>query len=113
MNLSGALYLKMREPFLKEGSATFLEFILPKFLENANNATPPRRRKAAATPQQNFLLHFLILRVPIFFFSIKEEENFVSAFCPRGQAEACANSPLGRRGIPPLEPLLPRRPRHP
>src|SRR3990167_7538962 len=64
----GGLCLKMREPFLKEGSATFLKFILSKFLENANNATPPRRRKAAATPKQNFLLHFLILRAPIFFF---------------------------------------------
>ena len=32
-----------------------------------------------------------------FLFSIKEEENFVLAFCPIGQAEACSNVPLGRR----------------
>jgi len=35
----------LREPTLKEKSATFLKLILPKFLENANNATPPRPAK--------------------------------------------------------------------
>jgi len=48
----------MREPFLKEKSATFLKLILSKFLENANNATPPRPATGGATPQQNFLIQF-------------------------------------------------------
>jgi len=48
---AGALCLKMREPFLSGKSATFLEFILSKFLENANNATPPRPATGGATPQ--------------------------------------------------------------
>ncbi|MEK7657655.1 MAG: hypothetical protein AAB366_00435 [Patescibacteria group bacterium] len=46
----GALCLKMREPFLSEKSTTFPKFILPKFLENANNATPPRPAFGGATP---------------------------------------------------------------
>jgi len=56
----------MREPSLNRKSATFLKFILPKFLENANNATPPRPAFGGAEstphqpcfgagPQQNFL----------------------------------------------------------
>ncbi|MDO9579707.1 MAG: hypothetical protein Q7J06_03940 [Bacteroidales bacterium] len=68
--------MKMREPFLNEKSAVFLKLILSKSLENANNATPPRPAFGGATPQQNFLLSF------------KEEEDFVSAFCPDGKAEA-------------------------
>jgi hypothetical protein len=48
----------LHEPILNEKSATFLKFILPKFLENANDATPPRPAKGGATPQQNFLLYF-------------------------------------------------------
>ena len=55
----GALCLKMREPFLNGKSATFLKFILSKFLENANNATPPRPTFGGTTPQQNFLPQFL------------------------------------------------------
>ena len=76
----------MREPFLNGKSATFLKFILPKFLENANYATPPRRHKVATTPQQNFLLQFSDFAPPKKN-SNKEEENFVLAFCPDGQAE--------------------------
>jgi len=49
----------MREPSLKGKSAVFLKFILPKFLENANDATPPRPAKDGTTPKQNFLLQFL------------------------------------------------------
>jgi len=48
----------MREPFLNEKSAAFLEFILSRFLKNANATTPPRPAKGGATAQQNFLLHF-------------------------------------------------------
>jgi len=59
----------MREPFLNEKSTTFLKLILSKFLENANNATPPRpacggaeftphRACSGVGPQQNFLLQF-------------------------------------------------------
>jgi hypothetical protein len=60
----GALCLKMHEPFLNEKSATFLKLILLRFLENANNATPPRPAFDGATPQQNFLLHFFRFRAP-------------------------------------------------
>jgi len=49
----------MLEPFLNEKSATFLKLILSRFLENANNATPPRPAFDGATPQQNFLPQFL------------------------------------------------------
>jgi hypothetical protein len=69
----------MREPFLNEKSATFLKFILSKFLKNANNATPPRSAFGGATPQQNFLLQFLDFARPPKK-SNKEEENFVLAF---------------------------------
>jgi len=47
----------MREPFLKEKSATLLRLILSKISET-EQTTPPHRRKAAATPQQNFLPQF-------------------------------------------------------
>jgi len=77
----------LHEPILNEKSTTFLKLILSKFLENANNATPPRPAKGGATPQQNFLLHFSNFARPLKN-SNKEEENFVSAFCPDGQAEA-------------------------
>jgi len=49
----------MREPSLKGKQATF--FIVSKISET-EQATPPCSRFAAATP--------------------KEEENFISAFCP-------------------------------
>src|SRR3989344_2099196 len=45
----GALCLKMREPFSSGKSATFLKFILSKFLENANNASAPRHRRGYAS----------------------------------------------------------------
>jgi len=60
----GALCLKMREPSLNRKSATFLKFILPKFLGNANDATPPRPAFGGGTPQQNFLPLFMISRHP-------------------------------------------------
>jgi len=71
---------------LKEKSAIFLKFILSKFLENTNNATPPRPGFGRATPQQNFLLQFSDFARPQKK-SNKEKGNFVSAFCPIGQAE--------------------------
>jgi hypothetical protein len=40
----------MLEPSLNGKSATFLKLILSKFLENANNATPPRPAFGGATP---------------------------------------------------------------
>ena len=60
----GALCLKIREPSLNRKSATFLKFILPKFLGNANDATPPRPAFGGATPKQNFLPLFMISRHP-------------------------------------------------
>src|SRR3989344_4902392 len=56
--------LKIREPSLNGKSATFLKFILPKFLGNANDATPPRPAFGGATPKQNFLPLFMISRHP-------------------------------------------------
>lgn len=46
---------------------------------------PQRSIKGGATPQQNFLLQFLIFALQKN--SNKEEENFVSAFCPCEQTE--------------------------
>jgi len=71
---------------LNEKLATFLKLILSKFLENANNATPPRPAFGGATPQQNFLPRLSDFARPKKNLN-KEEENFVSAFCPIGQAE--------------------------
>ena len=77
----GALCLKIREPSLNRKSATFLKFILPKFLGNANDATPPRPAFGGGTPQQNFLPLFMISPPPKK--TNKEEENFVEAFFPK------------------------------
>ena len=76
----------MREPSLDGKSVVFLKLILSKFLENANNATPPHPAFGGATPQQNFLPQFPYFARPPKKTN-KEEENFVSAFCPDGQAE--------------------------
>jgi len=83
----GALCLKMREPSLNRKSATFLKFILSKFLKNANDATPPRPATGGATPQQNFLLQFLIFaRTP--FFQIRKKKILFRRFAINGQTEA-------------------------
>ena len=76
----------MREPSLNEKSAIFLKFILPKFLENSNYASPPRPAFGGATPQQNFLLRFLFLRAPIFFFQLRKKKILLrySALLGRG-----------------------------
>jgi hypothetical protein len=64
----------MREPTLNAKSATFLKLILSKFLENANNATPPRPAEGGATPQQISFSIFRISRAPQKI-QIREEEN--------------------------------------
>ena len=79
---------------------TTLEPILARIAEFDERLRAPPK---SGLRLNKIFFHFFDFARTHFLFSIKEEENFVSAFCPDGQAEACANVPLGRRGRRGLE----------
>jgi hypothetical protein len=74
---------------------TKLERILAEISDADERLRAPPK---AGLRLNKIFFHFFDFARAHFLFSIKEEENFVSAFCPNGQAEACTNVPLGRRG---------------
>jgi len=76
---------------LSETSTAFLKLILSKFLESANNATPPRPAFGGATPQQNFLLQFSDFARP--FFQLRKKKILFRRSALIGQAEAVWRSP--------------------